>query len=326
MILAFGLLIFAQGAVPESKPRHEPDTDLVIIDLPMDAHVRGTEVELGEIAKVQGADQELVARVAAVELGYAPAPGYSRLFFAEHILQTAQRQLPTADLRFAGQRACRVYPEVDSISGLSILEAAREALVETQAGRDVSFEATGQLPPVDVPAGSGEPVVRARLEAPVKHSGLVTVPVEVHVDGVRYRTVWTTWKVELWETRPVLARAVRAGEPLATGDFRRQRRRVESSTEAGLLDAEHLSGAVAARDLMPGNLVTDRDVHRPTVVSMGESVFLRVKKGSIEARVSAVALEPGAVGDRVRVRAADSNQTLLATVRSADYCEIDLGQ
>ena len=45
----------------------------VTVTLPMEAHVRGTEIELGEIAQVVGADPEEVDRVAALELGYAPA-------------------------------------------------------------------------------------------------------------------------------------------------------------------------------------------------------------------------------------------------------------
>ena len=38
----------------------------VTVTLPMEAHVRGTEVELGEIAQVVGADPEDVSRVAAL--------------------------------------------------------------------------------------------------------------------------------------------------------------------------------------------------------------------------------------------------------------------
>ena len=47
----------------------------VTITLAPQARVRGTEIELGSIAKVEGEDAEEVERVRKLRLGYAPAPG-----------------------------------------------------------------------------------------------------------------------------------------------------------------------------------------------------------------------------------------------------------
>jgi flagella basal body P-ring formation protein FlgA len=155
-------------------------------------------------------------------------------------------------------------------------------------------------------------------------SGVVGVPVEVLVDGLRYRTVWTSWRIEVWETRPVLAHPVRAGEELRPELFERQR--VHADGAAGLepLDPIQVVGAVAKRDLVPGEPITAHDVHRPAAVTLGATLFLRVRKGSIEARVSAVALETGTVGERIRVKTTEAGQELVATVIGRDLCEISL--
>ena len=99
----------------------------VTVTLPMEAHVRGTEVELGEIAEISGADTSVVASLRALELGYAPAPGYSRLFAARKIQEILSRKAPRVRVCFAGQPACRVYPEVTEISGTEIATAAKAA-------------------------------------------------------------------------------------------------------------------------------------------------------------------------------------------------------
>ena len=65
-------------------------------------------------------------------------------------------------------------------------------------------------------------------------------------------------------------------------------------------------------------------MHRPAAVTLGATLFLRVKKGSIEARVSALALETGAVGDRIRIKTVEAGQELVATVVGRDLCEISL--
>ena len=108
--------------------------------------------------------------------------------------------------------------------------------------------------------------------------------------------------------------------------FERRRVLVQNGGQAKPLGAAFLAGAVAVRDLAPGEMVTASDVHRPIVVTLGETLFLRVRKGPIEARVSALALESGAIGDRIRLRTLDSGQELVAYIVSRDLCKIDLGK
>ncbi len=296
----------------------------VTVTLGLEARTRGTEVELGEIAQVAGTDPAVVDSVRAVELGYAPAPGYSRVFRADRIAQVVRAALPNVTVRLSGQAATRVHPEVERIAGGLILSAARTHLSTSLIGREITFESTSVVPDVEVPAGAGQHELRARLPDVPEASRVISVPVEILVDGARYRTVWTSWSVDVWETRPVLARAVRAGEVLSPAMFHRQKIK-RTAGEVSLLDEGLLHGSVALRDLRPGEVVTALDVQRPTVIVAGESLFLRVRKGSINARVPALALQSGSVGDRIRIKTLEGEQELVATVSSRDTCTIDLG-
>ncbi len=297
----------------------------VTATLSAEAHVRGTEIELAEIARIAGLDPELVARVGALEIGAAPAPGYSRLLTQERVEDALRRALPGVEVRLEG-RACRVWPAVAEVGARALEESARAALARAFAERDAAFALHEPLSSVKVPAGGVEPALFARVPAGELASGIIDVPVEIHVDGTRYRTIWTAWQVEVWETRPALARAVRAGEALAPDQFEPRRMKVVQETRPEPLDPIQVRGAVAKRDLAPGELVTSLDVHRPAAVTLGSQLFLRVKKGSIEASVSVVALETGAVGDRVRVKAIDSGKELSAFVTGRDQCEIVLAR
>ncbi len=313
MILFLAWLLLADGPSPE-----------VTVFLRAEAQVHGTEVELGEIAAIQASDPESVRRLQDFELGSAPAPGYSRLFLAERVREELERRLQGLSVRMAGERACRVVPAVEVLAAQEIEEVARGEIAQAFAGRDVKLELHGEIPTVEIPVGTEGRSLRAQsLSLPVT-TGVLSLPVDVLVDGVRYRTVWTSWNVELFETRAVLAKSVRAGEALTEKSFTSARVLVRPGA-GDPLAREALVGAVAVRDLAPGEDVTAQDVHRPRVLDTGETVFLCVRKGAIEARVSALVIEGGAVGDRIRVRAAGSTQELLATVKSRDLCEIDLG-
>lgn len=298
----------------------------VTVTLPMEAHVRGTEVQLGEIAEISGGDASVVASLNALDLGYAPAPGYSRLFDARKLREILSRKAPHVTVRFAGQPVCRVYPEIEEVAGTEIATAAQLQLQRLLGPQEANFELNTPPPPVEIPVGTGRHRVEARIGKRPTSSGTISVPVDIHVDGVRYRTVWTSWSVSLWETRPVLARTVRAGQELGPQMFERRRVLIENTGGAKPLDQGSLVGSVALRDLPAGGLVTGLDVSRPLVVEPGGSVFLRVKSGSIEARVPAVALQSGAIGDRIRVQTANGAQELIARLVTRDSALIDLGQ
>ena len=102
----------------------------VTVVLPPEANVSGTELRLDAIAKVEGENPAEVAAISSLHLGYAPAPGYSRLLDAQRLALDIERAAPNVDVVFQGARACRVWPETTSISGAAIEAVAREELAD----------------------------------------------------------------------------------------------------------------------------------------------------------------------------------------------------
>jgi flagella basal body P-ring formation protein FlgA len=296
----------------------------VTVTVPTEAKIKGTEIELGEVAQVTGLDGELVSKVRAFELGYAPAPGFSRLLTAERIRADLAKALPAIEIRVTGERACRVWPEVTEIPAQEIEDAARAELLLAFAEKEATFTLKEPIGAIPLPVGDRTRAIVAKRPSGELRSGIIGVPVELSVDGIRYRTVWTSWRVEVWETRDVLKRPVKAGEELAPGHFERQRVRLDGAAELPRVDPAQAVGAVAKHDLAAGRPVATTDLARPLAVTKGTTLYLRVKKGAIEARVAAVALDSGTVGDKVQVQAVESRQILSATVTGRDACEIKL--
>lgn len=292
------------------------------ISLPADARVRGTELRLGDFAKVVGEDADLVERARSYALGYAPAPGYSRLLIADNLERELERFLGT-QVTLRGEPSCRVYPEIERVSGAAIEASARRELEATLLGRDAQATLIESVAGVDVPAGSAPASLVARVSADALRAGSFSIPVEVRVDGGAYRTVWTNWRLDLWELRPVLVRSLRAGETV-TADLLVERRVSVDGSAAKRLDVRQIVGSVAARDLAAQTALTEPDLVRPAIVRKGDVLFLSIRKGAINARVAAIAQENAALGDRVRVELVDSKRALTALVVARDSAEIDL--
>ncbi len=294
----------------------------VTVTLPMETEVRGTEITLGEIARIDGEPAD-VARVSAIPIGYAPSPGYSRLLRDDRLAETVRRAAPGLAVRFAGEPACRVWPAIETIPSARLVDAARAALDELAAGVDATVAPASPVADLRVPLGAAPATLVVRREPRELRTGTLTIPVEVLVDGTTYRTVFTSWRVERFATVPVLARDVSAGEVLGPQLFERRRVRLESFQDGSALPGDVVVGAVLARDLVAGSTVSRTDVERPRIVFAGDVLVLEVKSGAIRARVPAEAQESGSIGDRIRVAA--SGRELSAVVRGRDLVEIDLG-
>lgn len=296
----------------------------VTVVLPMEAEVKGTELRLGSIADVRGDDADLVGRVEAFGLGYAPSPGFSRLLHAHRVQADLERAFPGLAIRIEGQPACRVRPEVLEIEAELVRAAVEAELAHAFAGADAVYAPREALPSIVVPAGNAPPRLKARVETAIGSDGVLSVPVDVLVDGAPYRTVWTTWTAERWEVLPVLVRAVQNGERIQPHLIESRRVRALDG-RAKALPASMLLGAVAARDLAAGTPVTSLDVHRPAVIGLGDDVLLEVKRGKVTARVAATSLSTAAIGDRLRVRSIANGHEHTGVVVSRDLVRIDLG-
>ena len=319
-------LCAAMSATPSAGPSANDVAETLTIRLPLETHVDGTQIELGEVAELSGAPtasgRALVERLRAVPIGYAPSPGYSRVLRQDQVRAALARRAPDVQVRFEGQRATRVWPELETVLEVDLLAAAQDALVRHAGGGALNLVPLDAPGDVEVPASEGGARLRARVQSEVGDS--TTVAIELLVEDGIFRTVRTRWRAERFVEVPVLARDVAAGEELTAGDFRLERRAIAGSRRDGLAP-EALVGTTAARSLSAGSTVGSNDVRREFVVRAGANLVLAVKKGAIEARVSAVALEGAAIGSRFRVRTNQGEQELTARLVNADLAVIDLG-
>jgi flagella basal body P-ring formation protein FlgA len=297
----------------------------LVVVLPAEARVRGTELSLGAVAEVRGDDAALVERAKALELGWTPAPGYTRVLQGWQIEQKLATALAGTSVRLEGSAACRIAPQTTRIAGSELLAKARAELRALFGTREAELAVQGQASDLEVPLGLKPFELRCAIERREQRAGTWSVPVQVWIDGTLYQTCWIGFAVELYDLVPVLAREVRRGEVLDNSALELRRTRIASDLGGEPLARAALAGAVALRDLGAGSVLTDRDVQRAKLVRNGETVQLQVRKGSITARGSAIARADGSAGDRIRVWTADRSRELSGTVIGRGLVEIDLG-
>jgi flagellar basal body P-ring formation protein FlgA len=294
----------------------------VTVTLAPEAKVRGTEIELSQIAKVRGGDAAEVERALELKLGYAPAPGYSRLLVADKLEQDLERMLGVS-VTIEGAAACRVLPQTSRVLGTSLEASARAEVLSRFDGRDVELDLAASIADIEVPKGLSGVELRA---VPGRHerSGPIDVAVRVLVDGVPYRTVWTRWNLAIWEVASVPTRTIRAGETITPELLAKQRVAATGlAADASLSEAAAI-GASAARDLPAGQPIRAADVVRPLLVRRGDTLLLEIRRNHVHARVGVVAEEDARANERIRVTVAGTQRTLHATAVARDLAVIEL--
>jgi flagella basal body P-ring formation protein FlgA len=296
----------------------------VTITLQPDAIVRGTEIQLASIASIDGADAGEVERVRALKLGYAPAPGYTRTLSAGRLQADVQRLVPGVTVAMQGSGACRVAPAVEHVTAAMIEGAARREVARILPGREFELTLNATILELDVPAGNQPLELRSVLSDTLLRPGPINVPVRIAVDGALYRTVWTNWRLALWEEASVLKRAVEAGETITPELLEKRRVLSSGDGESAPLAIGLAYGAIARQNLAAGQVLREVDLLRELVVKRGDTVFLEVRRGNVHARVAAIAEADAHPGDRIRVKIAETGRAMTATIVSRDLARIEL--
>lgn len=209
----------------------------------------------------------LDGELASLDLGRAPAPGFARTLRREEI----ERRIGRDALALAGPDVVVVRTETERISGDRIAEEAERALATVlPADGDTRIEMVRRPSDVVVPRGRRGVALEARLDGR-RVGSTATVSVDVLVDGSLRQSVPVRFRVRRFEERAFLARDLERGERLAAEDI--VVRRVEAGRAAAPDPADLVGLAArrplrAGAPLAAGDFERPLLVRRRQVVSM----------------------------------------------------------
>ncbi|WP_337054192.1 flagellar basal body P-ring formation chaperone FlgA [Pseudoxanthomonas sp. USHLN014] len=107
---------------------------------------------------------------------------------------------------------------------------------------------------------------------------------------------------------------VRPGEPVANANLVVQRRDLGTTEGATFASPEQLTGAIAARALSAGDIVTAGDLQQGQPLHRGDPVVLVSRVAGAEIRMPGVALGNAQAGQRVAVQNSASNKVVRGRV------------
>lgn len=294
------------------------------VELPPAARVRGAELRLGDVATVSGEDEVIVRKARALVLGQTPAPGYTRQLLRADIVRELGFALEGAEVTLQGAPLTRVTLRTQVLGVSDQVDAARQALRSVFRSEDVELDLKSSAQEISIPEPRDTYSLRPRTQTLRPVPGPQGVAVDVIIDGAIWRTLWTSWEVQVYELWPVLRASVRKGETLTSAHFETRRVRVGSGRISSPLSAKAYGTAEAARTLEAGYVVLEEDVTRAWTVERGDACQLEVRSGGVSATVRAEAMANGRTGDRVALRIDSNQRQVVATVMGKGHLMLDM--
>jgi len=197
-----------------------------------------------------------------------------------------------------------------------ILEALRIAVVDRETGREMMVEMESDPGVIYLPSGS-DPTLDVRNLRIDERTGRFTAVLAAPADNplvTRRVAGRASPVVEV----PVPARRVMRGEVVGEQDIRWTQVRADRVSPDTVLDLSAILGQAVRRTIREGDQFRAGDLHEPEVVSRGSSVVIVYRTEFMTLTVRGRALESGGRGSTIRVMNEQSNQTVEASIESAD--------
>jgi len=151
--------------------------------------------------------------------------------------------------------------------------------------------------------------------------GNVSWEVTIFTDSANKKLILSA-EARAWEDQVIAARPLRMHKVLAESDFAVHHLLVDSLPGRPLLRLDQCVGQEAAEDISPGTVMTAQLVNAVPLVKPGQLVTITLRRGSVQLRSVARAMEEGSLGQTIRVRNENTRDMLDVTVTGAQEARL----
>ncbi len=244
-------------------------------------------------------------------LGPGPGPGGRIVVEARQLKAIARQFSVDWDPVSSGDRVVLEWPG-RPLRREDVLSSLRSALVAQGAASDCEIEIPGFAPPLVPVNGAAAPDV-TQLDYD-RDLGRFTATISVAAEGMEPIRVRIGGQVADVVAVPVAVARLPAGAIPGPGDVRMARVHVAAVHTEIARDMAAVIGMQLKRSLQAGVPIPLAELMRPTQVSRGDPVRLRLQVDTLSLTGQGVALESGAEGEQIRVRNISSQAVIEAVV------------
>ena len=121
---------------------------------------------------------------------------------------------------------------------------------------------------------------------------------------------------------PILNRTLEKNEKISKSDITYAEKYIRDLNSHTVTNENEIIGKAGRLNLKPDMLINDRDLIKPIIVSKGSQINVIFEKKLLKLKITALALENGAIGDLIKVKNIRSNNIFSAIVTGENIAEV----
>lgn len=315
-------------------------SDAASLELATEVRVVGDEVRLAQVARWTPADEELLRPLADVVI--ADAVGRYLEISADDVRNALRREgIAPSKLRITGALACtvtRLDTTYDADAALAAWAAPQDDVATSRA-------TLNDLLIADFVRRSGVPAEQVGIEwNPETEAHLLKLPAALFEFDIELRrgngVGPVRWEVVVRhdgrsETHSLsgkavqhvevltLQRSIPMGGTITAGDLLSERITLRTAANRDFATIDQLEASAADRDLSVGAALTMDMLRAIPLIERGQFVSVSVRKGGISVKTVAKALEPGSLGQAIRVRDEATRRNYIVLVTGPQAAAVD---
>jgi flagella basal body P-ring formation protein FlgA len=294
---------------------HSAAADVISISLLEAVEIDGASIYLGQIARIDGPDLQLIQQLKGVVVGKSPLPGRSRVVETDYVrLRLKQNNFNVATINLNGSQHVRITR--------SFVEVGK-AEIEKIISDYMYHEAFKGEPSVNVKAVRVSdrlilPKGRITYQViPPKNTNLLgkfPIAVQFHVDGELKKKVWAIATVAMVVDVVVAKRPLRKHKPIQADDVHLQKMDLAGLPSTVITDPQDVIGKRTRQTINSKAVLRTDLIELPPIIKRGDVVTIVLESKGLRITARGKAKRRGGLGDRIPVENIDSKKILYAQI------------
>ena len=286
--------------------------------------INAATISLGEIARINGADRQLVQRLKEVDIGKAPLPGRSRVIEIDYIrLRLKQNGFSSEDFDLQSSSPVEItrgHIEIDQQKIEKIVSHYLRATV--LKGNNIAQIKDLRVPErIILPKGH----ITYQVTAPRNTNYLGKIPLAVHfnVDGQFQKKIWTSATIEMFVDVVVAAKPLRKHKTITEDVIELRKMDLAHLPADVITDPQSVLGKRTRSTISAKTVLRADLIELPPLVKRGDIVVIVAESKGLRITALGKAKHKGRLGERIPVENFDSKKILNAQVLDAKTVSVE---
>ncbi len=319
ILLLLPLAIFVAAGAQDSLA-----AGMTTIQVFEEVEVNGPKIFLGEIAKIDGVDRQVIQQLKDVIIGNSPLPSHSRVIEVEYIrLRLRQNGFNLDQLDVQSPPNVEIFRSYIDVDQQKIEKIVSDFIATTVLKGNTTARIKDVQAPQRIILPKGHITYQVGSPRNTDYLGKIPFSVQFSVDGQFQKKIWVTATIEMLIDVVVINKSLQKHSPITADDIELRQMDLAHLPSDVITDPQAVLGKRARNPIAAKTVLRTDLIEMPPLVNRGDIVVIVAESNGLRITALGKAKRKGRLSERIPVENLDSKKILNAQVLDSRTVKIE---